>query len=42
MGFTTRRLPLLAFLASPLRATAQAADYEVGTDLVWEASGLLR
>jgi hypothetical protein len=34
MTFATRLLPLLALLAAPLCAPAQAADYEVGTSLV--------
>jgi hypothetical protein len=34
MGFATRLSPLLALLAAPLCAAAQAADYEVGTSLV--------
>jgi len=34
MSFATGFLPLLALLAAPLCAPAQAADYEVGTSLV--------
>jgi hypothetical protein len=37
MGFAARLSLLLAFLAAPLCAAAQAADYEVGTSLVCNA-----
>jgi hypothetical protein len=39
MSFATRLLPLLALLAVPLSAPAQAADYEVGASLVCDTKG---
>jgi hypothetical protein len=39
MNFATRLVPLLALLAVPLCAPAQASDYEVGTSLVCDTQG---
>jgi hypothetical protein len=39
MSFATRLLPLLALLAAPLCAPAQAADYEIGASLVCDTQG---
>jgi hypothetical protein len=39
MSFVTRLLPLLALLAAPVCAPAQASDYEVGLSLVCDTQG---
>jgi hypothetical protein len=39
MSFATRLVPLLALLAAPFCAPAQASDYEVGANLVCDTKG---
>ena len=39
MNFAARLVPLLALLAAPFCAPAQASDYEVGTSLVCDTQG---
>jgi hypothetical protein len=39
MSFATRLVPLIALLAAPYCAAAQAPDYEVGASLVCDTQG---